>query len=78
MTDELERICKETIVAYLRYYPRICLEGLRKLKKNLGQDMRCLGRDLKQARAKYESRALLPGQLSRLMFCYVMSQLFVR
>jgi hypothetical protein len=28
MTDELERIYMEAFVAYSRYYPSICLEGL--------------------------------------------------
>jgi hypothetical protein len=35
----LEKIWKEAVVAYfLRYYPSICLEGLRKTTKNLSQD----------------------------------------
>jgi hypothetical protein len=35
MTDDLERICKEAVVAQFRYYPDICLEGLRKTMRNL-------------------------------------------
>jgi hypothetical protein len=43
MIDELERLWKEIVMAYLRHYPGICLEGLRKKTKNLTQDSRCLG-----------------------------------
>jgi hypothetical protein len=35
MYDELKRIWKEAILASLRKYPGICLEGLRKTKKIL-------------------------------------------
>jgi hypothetical protein len=31
----------------LRYYPGICLEGLRETTENLSQDSRSSGRDLK-------------------------------
>jgi hypothetical protein len=33
MNDELERIWKEALVAFSRYYPVIYLEGLRKTKQ---------------------------------------------
>jgi hypothetical protein len=33
MSDELERSWKEVLMAYLRYYPDICLKGLRKTTK---------------------------------------------
>jgi hypothetical protein len=33
MPDELKRIWKEVIMDYSRYYPGICLEGLRKTTK---------------------------------------------
>jgi hypothetical protein len=33
MNDELERAWKEAVVFCLKYYPSICLEGLRKLRK---------------------------------------------
>jgi hypothetical protein len=33
MIDELERIWKEAVVFYWRYYPGICLEGLGKTTK---------------------------------------------
>jgi len=35
MSDKLERKSKEAVVAYLKYYPETCLEGLRKPMKNL-------------------------------------------
>jgi hypothetical protein len=34
-------------VLFLRYYPDICIEGLRKPTKNISQDSRSSGRDLK-------------------------------
>jgi hypothetical protein len=36
--NEMERMWKEKSWHNLRYYPGICLEGLRKTTKNLGQD----------------------------------------
>jgi hypothetical protein len=38
----------------LRYYPGICLEGLRKTTKNLSQDNRSPGRDLNPGPPEYE------------------------
>jgi hypothetical protein len=35
MTDEVERIWKEAVVAYLNYCADICLEEIRKTMKNL-------------------------------------------
>jgi hypothetical protein len=35
MTDELESILKETVLARSRYCPGICLEGQRKTTKSL-------------------------------------------
>jgi hypothetical protein len=37
MNDELERTWKEAIVARLRYFPRMCLRGLRKSTKDLSR-----------------------------------------
>lgn len=34
-----KRIWKTTVAAWSRYYPGICLEGLRKNTKNLSQDV---------------------------------------
>jgi hypothetical protein len=42
----------------LRYYPVICLEGLRKTTKNLSQDRRSLGRDLNPGPPEYEAGVL--------------------
>jgi hypothetical protein len=38
ITYELEKIWKEAIVAYSRYYAGNSLEGLKKAAKNLNQD----------------------------------------
>lgn len=38
MTDELEIIRKEVVMAQLGHCPGICLEGLRKTTKTLSQD----------------------------------------
>jgi hypothetical protein len=35
MSNELERIWKEAVVACSRHYPGICLEGLKKIMKTL-------------------------------------------
>jgi hypothetical protein len=35
MSDKLERIWKEVVMAYSRYYPGIFLEGLKKIMKTL-------------------------------------------
>jgi hypothetical protein len=37
MSDDLERIWKEAAMAYSKYYPGICLDGLRKTTENLSQ-----------------------------------------
>jgi hypothetical protein len=41
MIGELERISKEAVVAYLRQYLDILLEGARKTTKDLSLDSRC-------------------------------------
>jgi hypothetical protein len=46
---------KEAVVANIRHYPGICLEGLRKTMRNLSQDSRFQGRDLNPERFKYEA-----------------------
>jgi hypothetical protein len=35
MNGELERMWKEAVVTFFRYYLGICLDGLRKIMKNL-------------------------------------------
>jgi hypothetical protein len=45
MTDELERICKEAVMAWMKYYPSIYLEELKKSVENLNQDSLSLSQD---------------------------------
>jgi hypothetical protein len=54
VNNELERTWEETVVAYLRYYPGICLEGLRKTTKKTRQYIRSPGRDLNPGPPEYE------------------------
>jgi hypothetical protein len=42
----------------LRYYPGICLEGLREITENLSQDSRSSCRDLKPGLPEYEAGVL--------------------
>jgi hypothetical protein len=49
MNNKLEWIWKEVVVAYLRCYPGICLDGL---TKNFSQDSRSRGRDLNPGPSK--------------------------
>jgi hypothetical protein len=42
----------------LRYYPGICLEGLRKTTKNLSQNNQFPGRDFNPGPPEYEIRVL--------------------
>jgi hypothetical protein len=49
----------------LRYYPGICLEGLRKAT-NIGQDIRSSGRDLYSGPAEYET-GMLTTRIRRLV-----------
>jgi hypothetical protein len=58
MNDELERISKEAVVAWPRYYPIIFLKGLRKTMNNLSQKSWCPGQDSNQAPTEYMSRVL--------------------
>jgi hypothetical protein len=58
VNNELERICKEVVVPDLRYYPSICLEGLKKIMINFSQDSWSLGQDLNLGHSKYKERAL--------------------
>jgi hypothetical protein len=54
MIDELERIWKEAVVTYSRYYRGTYLAGLRNTKKFLSRD----SQDSNQAPTEYNSRAL--------------------
>jgi hypothetical protein len=51
----------------LRYYPSICLVGLRKITKNLSQDSRIPGQDSKSGPTEYDAGALniRPRRLAR-------------
>jgi hypothetical protein len=42
----------------LKYYPGICLEGLRKATKTLSQDSRSASRDLNPGPSEYEAGVL--------------------
>jgi hypothetical protein len=39
--NDEERIWEEAVISNLRYYPDMFLDGLRKTKKNQGQDSQC-------------------------------------
>jgi hypothetical protein len=41
MNGGFEWIWKEAVVAWLKFYSRICLEGLRETMKEVGQDGWC-------------------------------------
>jgi hypothetical protein len=45
----------------LRYYPGMALEGLGKIRKNVSQDSRSLGRDLNAEPPEYEAGVLTTG-----------------
>jgi hypothetical protein len=49
-----------------RYYPGICLEGLRKITNYHIQDSRCFSRNSNQATPTYEHRALPLRQSARM------------
>jgi hypothetical protein len=42
----------------LRYYPGICLEGLRKIMENLNQDSQSMGRDLNSGPPEHKAGML--------------------
>jgi hypothetical protein len=41
VNDELEKMWKEVVMAILRYYPGICLDGWQKTMKTLNPDSQC-------------------------------------
>jgi hypothetical protein len=53
MTERLETIWKEAVVAESRLHPGTSLEGLRKIMINIREDNRCPGRDSNQEPPKY-------------------------
>jgi hypothetical protein len=58
ISDELERIQKEVVMAWLRYSLNICLVGLRKIMKDLSQDTWYIVWDLNWAPLEYKSVTL--------------------
>jgi hypothetical protein len=45
------------VVAYLKFYPGICVQGLSKTTKTLSLGNRCLGRDSNKAPSEYKLTA---------------------
>jgi hypothetical protein len=39
VNDMLDRMCKETVAVYFKTASSICVDGLRKITGNLGQDI---------------------------------------
>jgi len=66
MNDELERLCSEVFMVYVRYYPSICLEGLRKTVSNLSQDSQSPGQESNLETQKYET-----GVMTTMPLCQV-------
>lgn len=58
MVNELEIIWYEVVVAYSRYYPNICLEGLKKVTEDAIKDSLCPGRDSNQMYPEYDSKSI--------------------
>jgi hypothetical protein len=58
MNAELDRIWKETAVASSRYYPGICMEGLRNTTNHISQDNRCHDLASNGTLPEYISKAL--------------------
>ena len=59
----LERMCQEAVMAWSRYFPGICLEGLRKTTKS-----HCCGLESNRSSFDYKSRAFPSHQPDR---CYL-------
>jgi hypothetical protein len=55
MNDELERICKEAVLAYSKHYASVFLEVLRKITETSIQNSRRAGGDSNRTHPKYES-----------------------
>jgi hypothetical protein len=58
------------IMAQLRYYLGICLEGVRKITVNRSQDSWCPGRDLNWVRPKYKFSAIPLHQPAQWLWNY--------
>jgi hypothetical protein len=68
LKNELERMQKEAVATYLRYYPGICLERMGNHKK-VHQGNWCPGQDLKRAPPEYKLKALLLQPLCLVLTC---------
>jgi hypothetical protein len=66
ITDGSKIIWQEVVVAQLRFYPGICLEGLRKTTNILTHDGRCFGEASNRVLPERESTALPPGHSVRI------------
>jgi hypothetical protein len=74
VTDEMERMWKEAVVANLRHYPDLCLEGLRKTKKHLDQNIRSPSKNSNRNLTKNKSEALGPEPSTSMrtrVVCYI-------
>jgi hypothetical protein len=70
MVDELERIWKEAVMTWLRYYPGIYLGELRRTMKDLSQKSRCPSIDSNRERPEYKSW-VLPSAVAACKIAYV-------
>jgi hypothetical protein len=70
MTDELERIWKEGVVAQSSHYFSIRLEGLRKTANKSSHKSRCLSRDSNGMLVRYELKAVPLGRPPQCLASY--------
>jgi hypothetical protein len=68
ISDKLERLLKEALVAEMRYYLSIYLEGLRKATKHFSQNSWCPGLDLNWTPSEYKSSVTARPICSLLVF----------
>jgi hypothetical protein len=75
---ELEKIWKETVVFYLRYYSDIYLKGLRKCTKYLNENNRCSSGVHHETNTQLYRYTSLPSALKVVAgYLYLMSKLTV-
>lgn len=58
MSNEMERFGKQAVVALSRYYPSICLEGVREIAEKDSQESRCSDRDSNRPLPEYKPEVL--------------------
>jgi hypothetical protein len=63
MNNELENILMEGDWPNLRYYPSICLEGMRKPMKNISHDSQSLEKSLNPGHPEYKAGVPIPTLL---------------